>query len=117
VPCAARCALVGGQRAEAEQIVGLLKSNHAAEIKSVPEVASALAFVELALQAPPDDGTQSPEETIAKLKEAVAQAPGDLEARYTLALKYFQMQRFEDAINQALEVGVRMDPLLGYRHV
>lgn len=31
--------------------------------------------------------------------------PADLEARHNLALKLFQLERFEEAINQELEVG------------
>jgi thioredoxin-like negative regulator of GroEL len=82
----------------------LLKKRHEAELKAVPEVSSAVAFVEMALKAPKDDGG-SAEETLAKLQEAVKKEPASLEARHELALKLFQLQRFEEAINEALEVG------------
>lgn len=99
----ARCALATGHAEEAEQLVLLLKKRHEAELKAVPEVSSAVAFVEMALKAPKDDGG-SAEETLAKLQEAVKKEPASLEARHELALKLFQLQRFEEAINEALEI-------------
>jgi len=70
------------------------------------EVATAVSFVEVALQAPPEEGGASAEDTLQKLQQAVAMTPMDLEARHQLALKCFQLQRFEAAMNECLEVGV-----------
>jgi hypothetical protein len=61
----------------------------------------------VALQAPPEEGGASAEDTLKKLQQAVATTPTDLEARHQLALKCFQLQRFEAAMNECLEVGVR----------
>jgi thioredoxin-like negative regulator of GroEL len=68
-------------------------------------VASAVSFVEVVLQAPPEEGGLSAEDTLKKLQQAVARTPTDLEARHQLALKCFQLQRFEAAMNECLEVG------------
>ena len=68
-------------------------------------MASAVSFVEVVLQAPPEEGGLSAEDTLKKLQQAVARTPTDLEARHQLALKCFQLQRFEAAMNECLEVG------------
>lgn len=60
----------------------------------------------MALQAPAEEGGASAEDTVKKLQQAVATTPTDLEARHQLALKCFQLQRFEAAMNECLEVGV-----------
>jgi len=70
------------------------------------EVAAAVSFVEVALQAPPEEGGASAVDTLQKLQQAVAMTPTDMEARHQLALKSFQLQRFEAAMNECLEVGV-----------
>ena len=102
----AKCALASGASAEAAQILDLLKKQHKAEMDSMPEVASTVSFVEVALQAPQDEAGVSAEETIKKLREQIKADAADLEARHKLALKYFQLQRFEAALEESLQVCV-----------
>jgi hypothetical protein len=68
------------------------------------EVRAAVSFVEVALEAPAEEEGASLEDTLTKLQGNVMANPGDLEARYNLALKNFQLQRFETSIDACLEV-------------
>lgn len=68
------------------------------------EVRAAVSFVEVALEAPAEEDGASLEDTLTKLQGSVMANPGDLEARYNLALKNFQLQRFETSIDACLEV-------------
>lgn len=70
-------------------------------------------LLQLGLSAPADEEGVSAADTIKKLEAAVSADPADLEARHNLALKLFQLERFEEAINQELEVGPKD---VGLRH-
>lgn len=100
----AKCALASGAAGEATQLLQLIKTKHKAEMESVPEVAAVVSFVEVALQAPVEEEGVSADDTIKALQAQVQTNPADLEARHKLALKYFQLQRFEAAMNECLEV-------------
>ncbi len=49
----------------------MLKSKHEAEIKTIPEVASAVSFLETALQAPMEAEGEGSGDTVKKLEEKV----------------------------------------------
>lgn len=72
----AKCALASGHAGEAGQIVAMLRKQHEAEIKTIPEVASAVSFLETALKAPREEGEErvggpAALETLRKLEEKV----------------------------------------------
>lgn len=72
-----------------------------AEVKANPEVAAALSAVELAEQSK-ESGD------IAKLRAAVAARPGDMQARFDLAVALYGKGQTEPAIDELLEL-VRAD--------
>jgi len=88
-----RSCVAAGDIASAREVVNGLT----AELKSVAEVASAIAAIELAEQGGSSD-------SLAGLQDAVAKDPDNHQARFDLAVALYGANRPEDAVDELLEL-------------
>lgn len=93
-----RCSLAEQNLDVAKQILQQIKEQFSNELSN-PYVRKAIAAVELAEQA-----SSSQSQSRDSLLAAITANPNDLQARYDLAISYFQTGTYEPALEQCFEI-------------